>query len=128
MRIYLAADYYRRGELRAYREQLEQYGHAVTSRWLDTNASSADLTEVQRARIAGECVYDIMNSDMLVCYTDEWRRHNHGGRHVELGLAIGLQRRVLVVGAPENVFHSHLAVQRVPDWAAAYAVLCPHKE
>lgn len=127
MRIYLAARYSRRVELCGYRESLRAAGFEVESRWLDgnhqigtdgtpigdhgeklvegddgsTHVAAAEL----RSKFALEDFYDVMTCDMLIAFTEPPRSGNsRGGRHVELGIALGTMKRVWIVGPRENIF------------------------
>lgn len=133
MRIYLAAQYARRLELCGYRDDLEYRGHVVTSRWLagdhqigadgrilgeqgetwfeGTSPSAAET----RVLFARHDLEDITAADMLITFTEDPALapapgSARGGRHVELGYALGiraLSRRsfpVAVVGPRENLF------------------------
>lgn len=79
---------------------------------------------------------DIKLSDLLVLLTESASAlvggtATSGGRHVETGFALALGKPVIVVGAPENVFHRLRAkpgvhgwsVQCVADWHEAVLVL-----
>ena len=128
MKIYLASRYSRRKELCAYRDRLEELGHVVTSRWLNGSHQIADngkpigesgeaLVEgdaggnsseaaAMRLAFAKEDVLDVMDSDLVISFTEPPKSTaSRGGRHVEFGLAIGVGKRVWVVGYRENVFH-----------------------
>lgn len=127
MRIYLAARCSRREELVAYRDQLHSAGLVVTSRWLNgkhqisdagvpigdhgekliegddgsTNVAAAEM----RSAFAAEDFQDVATCDLLVAFTEPPRSNaSRGGRHVELGLALGMMKRVWVVGHRENIF------------------------
>lgn len=127
MRIYLAARYSRRLELVGCRDQLRAAGHTVQSTWLDGNHQIADdgtpigeageaLVEgddgstsqraaALRAKFAGEDFRDVIMCDLLIAFTEPPRSgHSRGGRHVELGIALGRMKRVWVVGPRENLF------------------------
>lgn len=124
MRIYLAARYSRREELCGYRAELQAMGHIVTSRWLNGNHQidtsgkpigesgealvedgADDRAAEMRAHFAQEDFFDVMNADMLIAFTEVPRSgHSRGGRHVELGIAIGTMKRIRIVGPRENVF------------------------
>ena len=112
MKIYLAARYSRREELCGYRSQLEALGHTVTSRWLNGNHQvddqglSVEAKRAERERFAIEDRDDVLAANVLIAFTEIPRSSNsRGGRHVELGIAIGTQRMaVIVVGPRENVF------------------------
>ena len=133
MNIYLAARYSRREELCGYREQLRALGHFVTSRWLngshqisdggqpigehgealvegDASNAGDDGSQTTRAAImrenfAKEDFADVLACDLLIAFTEPPRSSaSRGGRHVELGIALGLMKRVWIVGYRENIF------------------------
>lgn len=115
-RIYLAARYGRREELCGYRETLRELGHEVTSRWLDTDDRNGEPEST--AEHAKVDLQDINRSNILISFT-EWPDcqegpYIRGGRHVELGYAIGLKAAcelligpddIHIIGPRENVFH-----------------------
>lgn len=119
MRFYLAARFSRAEELRSYAKELEELGHEVTSRWLYSHKkdeADGPYTDAERRVFATEDVADVILADTLVAFTEDSKantfRAGRGGRHVELGIAIGLGKRVYVVGPRENVF-CHLATIEV---------------
>jgi len=139
MKIYLAARYSRRIELCRYRFQLHTLGHQVTSRWLDGahqigdagqpigdagealvegDAGAADVqSAILRERFATEDVLDVQAADLLIAFTEPPRSGaSRGGRHVELGLALGQKRTVWVVGPRENIFCWLPQVRHFPTW------------
>ena len=122
MRVYLAAPYRRREELRGYRLELlrgswnARTGQAdenkvtVTSRWLDGDHL---LTEEQAASnpdagrpFAEDDVSDVRSADLLVLFTEAPRDAHRGGMHVEWGLAAALGKMLAIVGPRMNVFHT----------------------
>lgn len=117
MKIYLCARYSRRDELRRLRERLQQQGHHITSRWLDTTweqrdeKGSAAAPPEYRAYHAVQDLEDVQAADCLLTITEEPRSGGRGGRHVEFGVALALNKRLLVVGHRENVFHHHPQVE-----------------
>lgn len=127
MKIYLAARYSRRVELCGYREALQALGHTVTSRWLNGDHQISDTGEALgdggealvegddgsqtgraaalRELFAKEDFADVLACDLLIAFTEPPRSSaSRGGRHVELGLALGAMKRVWVVGYRENIF------------------------
>ncbi len=133
MKIYLAARYSRRLELCEYRKQLESLGHTVTSRWLngdhqvsdtgtpigesgeklieddgstgDDSTSRPNKSAALRNQFATEDFRDVVDCDLLIAFTEPPRsQFSRGGRHVELGLALGMMKRVWIVGYRENIF------------------------
>lgn len=129
--VYLAARYSRREELCRYRADLEALGFTVTSRWLNGNHQvdekglSEEAGRADRERFAREDFDDVKAADLVVAFTEEPRQTNsRGGRHVELGIAIGLGTPVLVVGPRENVFCClEPEVEVTPSWDQALRVL-----
>ena len=136
-KVYLAARYTRRLELCGYRDELAALGYEVTSRWLDGShqldnegrplgdtgellfeAASPEVDHF-RWKFATDDLEDVLAAETLVAFTEEPRSGNsRGGRHVELGIALGTGRhQVAVVGPRENVFCWLPEVEWYPDWA-----------
>lgn len=119
MKIYIAAGYSRRHEMREIKRRLEDHGHVVTSRWLEeTHGESTGLSFVEltgnalRGRPHAEKdVADVASAEMLVMFTSP-KSHGTGGRHTEFGYALAAGKRIAIVGPPENIFH---CLQRV-EW------------
>jgi hypothetical protein len=57
----------------------------------------------------------------VVSFTEQPRalNGNRGGRHVEFGLAVALNKRLIVVGYRENLFHWLPQVEFVSSWQEA---------
>lgn len=131
MKAYLAARYSRRHELLGYRGQLAEIGIEVTSRWLNgTHQYGPDAERAQAElgthddlarRFATEDVEDLRAADVVVSFTETPRvpSTNRGGRHVELGLALGLGKLVMNVGPRENAFHYLAGVETFEAWPDA---------
>ena len=117
VKIYLAARYSRLDELNGYRKELEAAGHMVTSRWLNLPGREYEtLTPKARRDTASQDYADIRWSDVVIVFTEPAEAEkSHGGKHVEFGYAIGLQKVVLVVGPVENVFYE-LIHSRYGSW------------
>ncbi len=119
-RVYLAAALERRGELRTYARLLARRGVRVVARWLDYDNVDADLDADGRARAAWECVADLQVADLVLVFTPAEGAavgYQTGGRHVELGIAIGLEKPIVIIGPAENVFHAHGGPWQGPAWA-----------
>jgi len=139
--VYLAARYSRRAELLGYRADLARAGITVTSRWLNGNhqidnhgipvtddgqrAAIGDPAAGRlRTRFAAEDVADVLAADMLIAFTEQPRASTtRGGRHVELGLALGAGKRVAVIGPRENLFCWLPHVEHHPAWPGFLATL-----
>lgn len=124
MKIYLAARFGRWEELEKYAADLVALGHTVTSRWhrreyAQMNAQNdADHTHEQGQAWANEDLEDIRQADLMISFTEKSlsATGSRGGRHVEFGVALALNKVVCIVGPREHVFH-HL-VLKYRDWAA----------
>ena len=124
MRIYLAARYYRHPEMREHRAVLEKLGHEVTSHWIDIGGDGLTAATLGPDPAAGtphgeRDLEDIRNSDALMVFSGE--PSTTGGMHVELGYALGLPRRVILVGTREHVFHCVPQIEWHPSWEALVA-------
>lgn len=125
-RIYLAARYSRKDELRGYREDIQKLGHEVTSRWLDSKeAIDLDMSSLEACIAANTDVEDILGSDVLVLFTENPKVGiPRGGRLTELGIAIGLRLNglgpsIFLVGEKENVFMNLQEIDgRFNTWAS----------
>ena len=148
MRIYLASRYSRRIELCGYRDQLVAAGHTVQAVWLNgqyqidssgkpigehgeslvedgdesTHVRNAEL----RSKFAQDDFRDVVGCELLIAFTEPPRSNSsRGGRHVELGIALGLMKRVWIVGPRENIFCWLEDVRQFGTWADAIAALQP---
>ena len=124
MNIYLASQYSRREELCGYRAQLWKLGHEVPARWLNgvdqintegqplkesgeqlVEDGAADVAAELRQKFALDDFEDVQSCDLLVAFTEIPRTStSRGGRHVELGLALGTGKPVVIIGPRENIF------------------------
>ena len=145
----MAARYGRREELCGYRDELKALGYTVTARWLngshqigpnneplgergeaivegtegDAGQLSPEAGEL-RAKFAQEDIDDILDSNTIVCFTEPPRTtSSRGGRHVEYGIALGINKdagcdvlRIIVIGYRENVFCWLPGVMFYKDW------------
>ncbi len=126
LKVYLAARFQEAPAMRSFAALLKASGIDTTSRWFDgTHELRSDLDEAkQRQRFAAEDLEDIDAADALVLFNPaEHHRSGTGGRHVEVGYAIGTQKPIFIVGARENVFHWHPSVTAVGDFAALIVAL-----
>lgn len=131
MRVYLAARYSRRVEVAGYADDLRAAGHEVTSRWVagvhehPPDGVAADSV-AHLALAAAVDVDDLVAADCLVSFTEPDGAvvgRGRGGRHVELGMALGLGKRVIVAGFRENVFCCLPQVEFYETWQTALAAV-----
>jgi hypothetical protein len=105
---YLASRFSRGPELREYAAQLATTSITCTSLsgWLGEGPQSEELDDEAGLKALRD-LHDIERADALIAFTEPPRSTtSRGGRHVETGIALGLGKRVLIVGLRENVFHA----------------------
>ena len=103
MKIYLAAQFKEQALMREWREKLRQNGHYVTSRWLEVS----EATEKESASTeAAKDLHDIHASEIMISHTiNRGDLFTGGGRHIEFGFALALEKKLINVGGYESVFH-----------------------
>lgn len=128
-KVYLAARFSRFPEMRKYRDQLEEVGYEVTSRWINGEHQLRDgetFADSERARFAMEDSEDLVSSDICICFTEEPAPKNgrgRGGRHVEFGMALAMELKIYTVGYRENVFYCLPDVRFFEEWEDCLEVL-----
>lgn len=145
-RIYLAARYSRRLELCGYAEQIRERGGIVDAVWLkgehqisDTgtpigeggealvegdDVSTSARAAALRQKFAQDDFRDVLMCDLLIAFTEPPRSSSsRGGRHVELGIALGLMKHVWIVGPRENIFCWMEDVRQFDTWKECLAML-----
>lgn len=110
MRIYLAARYSRREEMKALATALRLSGFTVTSRWLyESNPLNTQLGDDPPAFYQETALLDLLDIDtadaILFFAEDPLIGTPRGGRHVEFGYALARGKRCIVIGGAENIFH-----------------------
>ncbi len=127
LNVYLAGRFARREELRLAATDLAELGCNVTSRWLFVDASIPGGVLVGRGRaaeIARMDFEDVKKADVCIAFTEPVDGpQGRGGRHTELGIALALGHRILIVGPREHVFHCHAGIEHCSDWSEARAHL-----
>lgn len=107
-KVYISSRITRRAEMAEVAQKLEAVGFTITSSWVRDASEQeykpkTDYTEA--ARLDHE---QVIEADILLTFSEPLGSANvGGGRHTELGIALGLGRRCAVVGPKEQVFHWH---------------------
>ena len=128
--IYLAARYGRLEEILGYAEELRAVGYEVSSRWLDgpgqgifinslaKEVEAAPFSVPRSGRLFAQIDYkDVEVADTLIAFTESSVSvHNRGGRHVEFGLALAWDLRLIMVGPRENIFYTLPQVEHFRVW------------
>jgi hypothetical protein len=77
-----------------------------------------------RQKFAHDDFRDVSMCQLLIAFTEQPRSSpNRGGRHVELGIALGMMKRVWIVGPRENIFCWLEDVRQFDTWQECYAAL-----
>lgn len=132
-KIYLAARYSRNAEMRGVRDVLTALGYAVTSRWIDQHDGElleSVTTAVLNSDPASVChfgqkdIEDLTAADTVISFTSA-DGGGKGGRHVEYGLALGLNKRLILVGPREHIFHTLPQAEHYVSWRQLVMALTP---
>ena len=112
-RFYFAARFSKRFALRPFRQDLEDLGHIVSSRWIDAEGEDPD----ELGRCAQEDLIDIVTTDIVVNFTEPPRDNSRGGRHCEFGIGLALNKKLVIIGPREHAFHFLPQVRCFASWA-----------
>jgi nucleoside 2-deoxyribosyltransferase len=121
MKLYIAARYPRKEEMRKAAAKLTIAGHKITASWLDeAHALDVQLDEISPKdlqRMAETDIRDILRADALVFFAEApTATYPRGGRHVEFGVALALDKPIYVIGeVEENIFHYLPQVVLIPS-------------
>lgn len=120
LKVYLAAVFALRSEMERVADRLKTHGFEITSRWVYDGESG--WTQEQAA------IYDLEDvdaADAVVSFTyPRGTLTSGGGRHVEFGYGLAKGKKLILIGARENVFHEFPGVELYPTldaWLAAVA-------
>lgn len=105
MNIYLAAAFERKEEIHGYATEIHHLGHTPTCEWVEDqtiqDGERLKTNPDEGRMMAMRDFHDIMESRMLIVFTGEPGR---GGHLTEMGFALGLGIKVVVVGPIVNLF------------------------
>lgn len=77
----------------------------------------SDRAAALRQKFARDDFRDVASCELLIAFTEPPRSSNsRGGRHVELGIALGQMKRVWIVGPRENIFCWLDGVRQFDTW------------
>lgn len=118
-KLYLAARFSRREEMEEKANILKRCGFDIVSRWV--YGGEEGLT---REQIAMLDLTDVDRADIVVSFTEpEGSYCPGGGRHTELGYALKGNKKIVIIGDREQVFHHHPAVEQYATlelWVQTY--------
>jgi nucleoside 2-deoxyribosyltransferase len=122
MKIYIAASFNSAERIYEQALELESIGHTVTGVWFQPHDPIEKMWDGNFGGRVAEVMavrdlHHIKKADLMVI--DTLDPSSTGGRNVELGYAIGLGKRVILIGKAENVFMS-LINECYDDWEEFY--------
>ncbi|MBI4029150.1 MAG: nucleoside 2-deoxyribosyltransferase [Candidatus Blackburnbacteria bacterium] len=105
--VYLSSRYKDYRYLQKIREVLNKEGIDVTSQWIyGGQEATAKCGDQEKCRYANQDLTDLYAADVLVIWSlPKNFGKGTGGRHVELGIALALDKPIILVGKRENIFH-----------------------
>ena len=114
--IYLAAALERQPAMQEVADFFRRQGFAVASTWHAGGDLRPDHTVPPGVLHAAslQAMAELRSADLVVVFTEPLgSAYQRGGRHVELGVALALEKVVFVVGPREAMFHHHPRVLQV---------------
>ena|SRR5690348_4680388 len=132
MKVYLASRFSRKEEMAKKVEELHDLNIEVTSRWLFENApGNAKLKDYDDAYLLNTAtvdIEDIEKADTFVLFSESPdEAFVRGGRHWETGYAYARNKRIIIVGPKENIFHYFPECTVVDNWKAARKLLAEYR-
>lgn len=125
-KIYITGMYSRRLELLEVSRMFAAAGHEITARWLNGDEEKPGMEERDKGQMG---VDDVVRADVVILFSTpsvmfrEPGQGTSGGRHFEFGLALGMGKKMILVGPPESLFHHLCCVVQVDDPVAALGVI-----
>lgn len=131
MNIYIACPYEMRERAKHVANVLAIDKHTITARWLlDSHDGDDKGDATDWPRHAVEDLRDVQAAECVVVLNPEgFETKGTGGRHTELGIALALGHRVLLVGQRSQVFHhtpSVIQIDEGGDFRKAVARIASH--
>lgn len=118
-KVYLAARFSKRANMEEKANILKACGFEITSRWVYGGEDG-----LSREQIAMLDLADVDRADIVVSFTEPEGSYNRGGgRHTEFGYALAKNKRMVLIGPREQVFHHHAAVEQYETlelWVQSY--------
>lgn len=103
--VYIAAPFSARDRARELKDLLEAAGHVTTSSWITSHLSDYDALTPEQLKI--EAQHDargVQRADAVILINNEGPSTS-GGMHVEIGLALGWAKPIILVGPKTCLFH-----------------------
>ena len=119
MKVYIAARFSNRPEANRLAQILKLHGCEIVSRWVLPRSDhvvptgmSEQAADDERRRFAMEDIEDLESCEWCISLMEPPRGNGRGGRHIEFGYALGLGKKMTIIGPRETVFHHLDCVQQ----------------
>ena len=121
IRVYLAAQYHRKIEIRALADKLHERGFTICSRWLDEpynpQVELSECSEKELSEIAAQDLAEVLSADVVIFFSvSDQHPTRRNGRMVEFGAGLAAHKRMIVFGPRENIFHYLAGVEVYAGW------------
>ncbi|HSX33185.1 MAG TPA: hypothetical protein VLF91_02500 [Candidatus Saccharimonadales bacterium] len=129
-RVYIAASFEQRDEVRELYDKLRTEGHIITADWTVhqeiAQLDSVEEREALKARYAVEDTNGVRSASVFALLLGP---RKSTGAHIELGIALGARvARICLIGEPDQsqLFYDHPGITTVPNVEAFINSLRPH--
>lgn len=118
-RIYVAASFEQKSEVKALFKKLEAAGHTITTDWTTHKEIASLESEEERESLKRQ--YAIEDTDGVTSasvYVLLLNNRKSTGAHIELGIALGAQiSRICLIGEVDEsqLFYSHPSITKLPN-------------
>ena len=124
MKVYVAASFEQRDEVKDAHKQLTEAGHEITLDWTTHKFLDGhpEADKLQREYAIAD-VDGVLEADAYLLLLGP---RKSSGAHIELGIALGAKKQhILLVGEiqQETLFYRHPTIQHVPSLKAAIQYL-----
>lgn len=118
-RIYIAASFEQREEVRSLYKKLIEAGHKITADWTQHKELAQIESEEERRQLKVDyAIEDVDGVKTATVYALLIGDRKSTGAHIELGIALGADiGRICLIGNPDEsqLFYSHPSVTIYPD-------------
>jgi len=115
--VYFAAGFHRKDEIKDYADEFvctTEIG--VCSSWIHTKEKEEKVTEHRKSVIALQEIKEVKEANTIICFTEARDEHTTAGHHIEYGIAVGANKKLIVVGERSTVFYFLPQVHQFNDW------------
>lgn len=123
-KVYIAARFDRKDEVKELQTQLQAAGHTITGDWTVHESIGAHVRKQELARqYAVEDAEAVRSAEIVIVLIEDYKST---GSHIELGIAIGANvPEIYLVGntSVEHMFYYHPKVKRLADTQALLSLL-----